>query len=50
MMALVQVGLGITTLVLVVPVAVASLHQMGAVVLFSLALWCAHELRAPRHN
>lgn len=50
MMALVQVGLGITTLVLVVPVAVASLHQMGAVVLFSLAFWCAHELRAPRQS
>lgn len=47
-MALVQVGLGISTLVLVVPVALASLHQMGAVVLFSLALWCSHELRAPK--
>ena len=48
LMALVQVGLGISTLLLVVPVALASLHQMGAVVLFSLALWCVHELRAPR--
>lgn len=48
MMAMVQVGLGITTLLLVVPVALASLHQMGAVVLMSLALWCLHELRAPQ--
>lgn len=46
-MALIQVGLGITTLLMVVPVALGSLHQMGAVVLFSLALWCIHELRAP---
>ena len=48
MMALAQVGLGVTTLLMVVPVALGSLHQMGAVVLFSLALWCMHELRAPR--
>ena len=48
LMALVQVGLGIATLLLVVPVALASLHQVGAVVLFSLSLWCLHELRAPR--
>ena len=48
MMALVQISLGISTLLLVVPVALASLHQMGAVVLFSLALWCLHELRAPQ--
>ena len=47
LMALTQVGLGITTLLLVVPVALGSLHQMGAVVLFSLAVWCLHELRAP---
>jgi len=46
-MVWVQLGLGISTLLLVVPVALASLHQMGAVVLFSLALWCLHELRAP---
>lgn len=44
-MACVQVGLGITTLLLVVPVSFASLHQVGAVVLMSLALWCVHELR-----
>ena len=49
-MAWVQVALGISTLLLVVPVALASLHQIGAVVLMSVALWCAHELRAPQNN
>ncbi len=49
-MAVIQVGLGISTLLLVVPVALASLHQLGAVVLFSLAVWCAHELRALHRN
>jgi len=48
LMALSQAALGVSTLLLVVPVALASLHQMGAVVLFSLVLWCLHELRAPR--
>lgn len=42
--ALVQVGLGISTLILVVPVPLASLHQGGAVVLFSLSLWAALAL------
>ncbi|MCP5367879.1 MAG: COX15/CtaA family protein [Hyphomicrobiales bacterium] len=42
---LLQVGLGITTLLLVVPVALAATHQAGAVVLLSAALWCAFELR-----
>lgn len=48
LMALIQVSLGVATLLLVVPIALGSLHQMGAVVLFSFALWCVHELRAPR--
>jgi cytochrome c oxidase assembly protein subunit 15 len=43
--ALTQLGLGISTLILGVPVLLASLHQMGAVVLWSLALWMAFELR-----
>jgi len=46
-MVCVQVALGITTLLLVVPVSFGSLHQIGAVVLMSIALWCVHELRAP---
>ena len=45
MMALVQVTLGISTLLLFVPVSLAVLHQAGALVLFTLALWTAYELR-----
>ncbi|MCC7168087.1 MAG: COX15/CtaA family protein [Rhodospirillales bacterium] len=44
-MALLQVGLGIATLLLIVPVWLGSLHQAGAVLLFSLAVWAIHELR-----
>jgi cytochrome c oxidase assembly protein subunit 15 len=40
-----QAGLGIATLLLVVPVGLAAAHQAGAVVLFSAALWVAHEMR-----
>jgi cytochrome c oxidase assembly protein subunit 15 len=45
-MATVQVGLGISTLVLAVPVALGVLHQAGAFVLFAAALWTIRELRA----
>jgi cytochrome c oxidase assembly protein subunit 15 len=41
----VQVALGILTLVHVVPVPLAALHQAGAVLLFALALNLAHALR-----
>ncbi|WP_096702141.1 COX15/CtaA family protein [Magnetospirillum sp. 15-1] len=44
-MALVQVGLGIGTLVMVVPVSLASAHQMGAMALLTLCLWAIHDLR-----
>lgn len=44
-MALVQLGLGISTLLLYVPVPLASLHQAGALVLFTLALLVNHALR-----
>ncbi|MFO1206874.1 MAG: COX15/CtaA family protein [Burkholderiales bacterium] len=40
-----QIALGITTLLLVVPIGLAAAHQAGAVALFSAALWVAHELR-----
>jgi cytochrome c oxidase assembly protein subunit 15 len=40
-----QVVLGIATLLLVVPIGLAAAHQAGAVVLFTAALWVAHELR-----
>ncbi len=42
---LVQATLGIATLLFMVPVAVASLHQAGALVVFALALNVAHALR-----
>ncbi|MFC1673557.1 COX15/CtaA family protein [Pseudomonadota bacterium] len=48
-MAWVQVALGISTLLLMVPVSLASLHQVGAVVLLSAATWMVHELRAPKN-
>ena len=41
-----QVALGIATLVLVVPLSLAAIHQGGAVVVFSAALWLRHALRA----
>lgn len=44
-MAAVQLSLGVATLVLVVPVSLASMHQMGAMVLFTLCLWAIHEVR-----
>ncbi len=42
---LLQLALGIATLLLIVPVGLAAAHQAGAVVLFSAALWAVHELR-----
>lgn len=44
--AVAQAGLGISTLLLMVPTPLAVLHQAGAVVVFTLALWTAWELRA----
>ncbi len=41
----VQVALGISTLLLVVPVPLAALHQAGAVLVFAAALNVAHALR-----
>ncbi len=41
---LVQVALGITTLLMVIPVALAAVHQAGAVVVFMAALWVAREI------
>jgi cytochrome c oxidase assembly protein subunit 15 len=46
-MLAVQVGLGIATLVHVVPVSLGALHQAGALVLFSLTLVVMHALRRP---
>ncbi len=44
-MLLIQVTLGIATLLLVVPLPLAALHQAGAVLLFAAALYAAHALR-----
>ena len=44
-MLAVQIALGISTLLLVVPVALAATHQAGALVLFSIAIYINHELR-----
>lgn len=44
-MALVQPGLGIATLLLVVPVPLAAAHQAGALVLIGLLIWLTHEMK-----
>jgi cytochrome c oxidase assembly protein subunit 15 len=41
----VQVGLGVATLLLVVPLHLAATHQAGAVLVFAAALNVAHALR-----
>jgi cytochrome c oxidase assembly protein subunit 15 len=43
-MAVLQVLLGIATLLLVVPLPLAVLHQAGAALLFSLSVWAVYEL------
>ncbi|HEX7953589.1 MAG TPA: COX15/CtaA family protein, partial [Burkholderiales bacterium] len=45
-MLVVQIALGISTLLLVVPLPLAAAHQGGAVLLLTAALWASHELRA----
>jgi cytochrome c oxidase assembly protein subunit 15 len=45
MLLVVQITLGIATLLLVVPVALAAAHQAGAVLLFAAALNARHALR-----
>ncbi|MEP7062060.1 MAG: COX15/CtaA family protein [Betaproteobacteria bacterium] len=46
-MLAVQIALGIATLLLVVPVSLAALHQAGAVLVFAFALNVAHAMRGP---
>ncbi|MEO5363098.1 MAG: COX15/CtaA family protein [Magnetococcus sp. DMHC-8] len=43
-MVLVQLALGISTLLWMVPIPLASAHQTGAVVLFTIALFITHRL------
>ena len=45
-MLTIQVMLGVTTLLLVVPLPLAAAHQAGAVLLFAAALNAAHAMRA----
>lgn len=45
-----QVGLGITTLLLYVPVSIAALHQANALVTLSSGLWLSHELKNLKFN
>ncbi len=49
-MVVVQISLGITTLLLAVPVPVAVGHQGGAFVLLALLVWALHELRVPKEK
>jgi cytochrome c oxidase assembly protein subunit 15 len=41
----VQISLGIATLLLAVPVALGAAHQGGSMVVFAILLWLNHELR-----
>lgn len=47
-MACVQVGLGISTLLLYVPTALAATHQFGSLTLLSLAIWLNYELKSAK--
>merc|ERR1719325_408674 len=40
-----QVGLGISTLLLYVPVSLAAMHQSGALATLSIAMWTAHDMK-----
>ncbi|MBI2311691.1 MAG: COX15/CtaA family protein [Betaproteobacteria bacterium] len=44
----IQIALGISTLLLVVPIPLAAAHQAGALALFTAVLWVNHELRLRR--
>ncbi|MBT3927794.1 MAG: heme A synthase, partial [Rhodospirillaceae bacterium] len=44
-MVMLQLGLGIATLLLFVPVPLGAAHQAGALLTFSAALWSSHALR-----
>jgi cytochrome c oxidase assembly protein subunit 15 len=48
LMLLVQVSLGIATLLNAVPVSLGAAHQVGAMILFGLLIWLNHELRTSR--
>ncbi|MBI4741003.1 MAG: COX15/CtaA family protein [Betaproteobacteria bacterium] len=45
-----QITLGISTLLLAVPIALGAAHQGGAMVVFGILLWLNHELRVRRQQ
>lgn len=45
-MLIIQLTLGIATLILQVPIPLASLHQAGAMVLFSISIYCFYRMNA----
>ena len=49
-MVIVQLGLGIATLLLFVPIWLGALHQAGALLTFTMALWTCHELVPKKSN
>ena len=49
-MLAIQISLGISTLLLVVPLPLAAAHQAGALLLFTAALWVNHQLRRSGAN
>ncbi len=44
-MLIVQISLGIATLLMIVPLPLAAAHQAGAMLLFTTVLWVNHKLR-----
>ena len=46
--AMLQFALGVSTLLLVVPIPLAAAHQAGAVLLLTAAIFFRHTLRRPR--
>ena len=44
-MVVIQVTLGITTLLYYVPISLASTHQAGSLTLLTFATWLSHTLR-----
>lgn len=48
LLALLQAGLGIATLLLVVPIPLAALHQAGAVLLLGVAIWALRAASVAR--
>ena len=45
---IIQISLGIATLLLAVPVALGAAHQGGSMLVFAVLIWLNHELRVAR--